>query len=213
MANQVKLQAEKREGVGRGPNRRLRQQELIPAVLYGAHCSPENLQLQKKPLESILAHAANEHMLVDLEITGAKKRSALIQSVQHDPITTEILHVDLMEVAMNETISSAVPLESVGTPEGVKNGGGLLEVLLRELEIECLPKDLPDIIEFDVSALRIGDSLHVKDLPLPKGVTATSDADVTVALVAEPTVKAEAEEEETAAAAPEVIKEKPETES
>ena len=112
---------------------------------------------------------------------------------------------------MNETLRTSVPVESIGEPNGVKNFGGLLEQSLRSLEIECLPKDLPELVTVDVSAMNIGDSIHVKDIALPSGVVALDDADLTVFLVAEPTV---VEEPVAGAAAavtqPEVIKEKKE---
>jgi len=216
MAQHVKLNAEKREAVGRSANRKLRSLDLVPAVIYGAHCEPENLQLQRKPLENLMNHATNEHMLVDLQLEGGKSRPALIQSVQHDPITTSILHVDLLEVSMKEKITSAVPLEATGEPLGVKNQGGILEVLTRELDIECLPNDLPDVIHFDVSELKVGDSLHVNQLKLPNGVTALSDSEQAVALVAEPTVAVESEDEEAQGAGakePEVLNEKSDDEN
>ncbi len=209
MAKQIQLTAQKRSGVGRSANRKIRRLDQVPAVLYGAHCEPENLQLEKKPLATVLSHATNEHMIVELAITTdgkQEKRPALIQAVQHHPISTEILHVDLLAVSMNETITSEVPLEPMGESVGVKTRGGILEILTRSLEIECLPKDLPDLISFDISPLGLGDALHVRDLKLPPGVTALSDAEQTVAMVAEPTVAVAAEE--TPAAAPEVIKEK-----
>jgi len=191
MAKQTKLTVERRMGVGRPVNRKLRQRDMVPAVIYGAHHAPENLQLGRKQLDGVLAHTANEHMLVELEITGEGQkevRPALIQAVQHDPITTEVLHVDFLAVSMTETIVSEVPLEPTGESVGVKTHGGLLELLSRTLEVECLPGDLPEVIHFDVSHLAVGDSLHVRDLQLPTGVRAVSDGDLTVAMVSEPTV-------------------------
>lgn len=216
MAKQLKLSAAPRSASGRKISKQLRAEKRVPAVIYGGHEEPENLSIAHRDLEILLGHAASEHLLVDLEIsdpTGVRNRAALIQSVQHDPLSTKIVHVDLLGVRMDETIVSSVPLEPVGESIGVKTYGGLLEVLLRELEVECLPKDLPEILHFDVSNLNIDESLHVSDLVLPEGVTAVTDAEVTVAHVTEPTVAAEPVASETPAA-PEVIKEKkPEAEA
>jgi len=211
MAKLVKLTALTREGTGRTNSKRLRRENFVPAVIYGAHQASEKLQVPRKEIEKVLKHATNEHMLVELEISdangGKQTKSALIQAVQHDVITTHVLHLDLLAVSMTETITSEVPLQSIGEPAGVKTHGGLLEALLRHLEIECLPKDLPDVIEVDVSHLGVGDSIHVRDIKLPSGVTAVTDANLTVFLVAEPTV-AEPEPAAAAVAQPEVIKEK-----
>jgi large subunit ribosomal protein L25 len=156
----------------------------------------------------VLSHAVGEHLLVDLEIAGGANRLALIQEVQHHPVTQKVLHVDFHGVSANEAIESSIPLEATGDAIGVKNGG-ILEQPLRSLTISCLPQDLPEIITVDVSALAIGKSLHVKDIQLPAGVTAVDDGDVIAFIVAEPTTAPEpAAPAEGAAAGPEVIKEK-----
>ena len=119
--------------------------------------------------------------------------------MQHEPLSGAIVHVDFHAVKMDEMLHTSVPVEPTGEPNGVKNFGGMLEQSLRSLEIECLPKDLPELVTVDVSALNVGDSLHVKDIALPAGVTAQDDADLTVFLVAAPTV---VEEPAAGAAAP-----------
>ncbi len=210
MAKQLPLKAQSRAGSGRSAANKLRQVKRVPAVIYGGREEPENLSISLRDIEVLLGHAASEHLLVDLQIEDGDKsrnRAALIQSVQHDPITSKVVHIDLLGVRMDETIVSEVPLEPVGEAVGVKTFGGLLEVLLRDLEVECLPKDLPEILQFDVSNLNIDESLHVRDLVLPAGVTAITDGEITVAHVTEPTVAVEPEVE-AVAAAPEVIKEK-----
>ena len=129
--------------------------------------------------------------------------------MQHHPVTGKVLHVDLHAVAMDELLTAEANVETTGEAAGVKTGGGVLEVILRTLEIECLPADLPESITVDVSALHIGDSIHVRDLKLPKGVTVLNDADLTVVSVAAPTVVEEPEPSTAAAGAqPEVINEK-----
>ena len=136
-------------------------------------------------------------------------RLALIQEVQHHPLKGSVLHVDFHAVKTDENLTAEIPVEPIGEANGVKNFGGLLEQSMRTVEVECLPRDLPEIIRVDVSALNIGDSIHVKDLPLPPNVVAKADADLTVFIVAAPTVMVEPVAAE-APTAPEVIKEKKE---
>ncbi len=204
MAKQVKLSARPRPEAGRNAVKQVRARGAVPAVIYGAHETPANLEVDRKAIETVLAHAANEHVLVDLDIDGANKLS-LIQEIQRHPVRGDILHIDFHAVSRTETVTSEVPIEPTGEAVGVKTGGGLLQQQLRTLEIECLPQNLPDLLVVDVSALNVGESIHVKDIKLPEGVSALSDADITVFLVSEPTV---AEESATTAAAPEVLKEK-----
>jgi large subunit ribosomal protein L25 len=209
MAKQVKLSAERREGTGRSAVRKLKARGLVPAVIYGGKEKPEPLQVTRRDMTSLLSHASGENILVELEIEGdGKNRLALVQEVQHSPVGGDILHVDFHSVTMDEVIEAEVPVESIGTAEGVKTYGGLLEQNLRSLEIECLPGDLPDKITVDVSALNIGDSIHVRDLPLPSGVKTRVHPDLTVISVLAPTVEEEPVAAEAAAAGPEVITEK-----
>ncbi|HEY8900741.1 MAG TPA: 50S ribosomal protein L25 [Chthoniobacterales bacterium] len=204
MAKQVKLSARPRPEAGRNAVKQVRARGAVPAVIYGAHETPANLEVDRKAIENVLAHAANEHVLVDLDIDGANKLS-LIQEIQRHPVRGTILHVDFHAVSRTETVASEVPIEPTGEAVGVKTHGGLLQQQLRTLHIECLPQNLPDLLTVDVSALEIGASIHVKDIQLPAGVTSVTDGDITVFLVSEPKV---AEEATPAAAAPEVLKEK-----
>lgn len=210
MAKQVKLSARPRSESGRNAVKQVRARGGVPAVIYGSKDKPANLEVSRRDIEALLSHAVGENILVELEIEeGGKKsnRLSLIQEVQHHPLRGEVLHVDFHAVSMTEKISADIVIEAYGEPDGVKNFGGLLEQSMRSLTIKCLPQNLPEIIRVDVSALKIGDSIHVRDLPLPAEVEADEDADLTVFIVAEPAV---AEEPAVAAApeAPEVIKEK-----
>jgi large subunit ribosomal protein L25 len=182
----------------------------VPAVIYGAKDKPEPLQVSRRDINAILSHASGENILVELEFAGAANRLALMQEVQHAPLGGAVLHVDFHAVSMDEVIEADVPLEPTGTPNGVKNFGGLLEQNLRTLSIECLPRDLPDTISVDVSALNVGDSIHVRDLPLPTGVTTRISPELTAFAVMAPTVAEEPAAGAEPAAAPEVIKEKKE---
>ena len=206
MAKQVKLTAQVRSETGRTAVKKIKGQGFVPAVIYSHNETPVSLQVGARDIDTLLSHAVGEHLLVELEIAGGTNRLAIIQEVQHHPVTQAVLHVDFHGVSANEEIESSVPVEAVGEPVGVKSFGGILEQLVRQITIKCLPKDLPEVINVDVSEMKVGDSLHVKDLQLPAGVTA-EEPDVTVFMVAEPNVAAEAPAAE-APAAPEVIKEK-----
>src|SRR3954464_4016247 len=158
MAKQVKLTAERRTAIGRSAVRKLKTSGFVPAVIYGSKDKPETLQVSKRDINSLLSHAAGENILVELEVAG-QSRLALVQEVQHAPLGGAGLHIDFHAVSQDEVIQADVPLEPIGTANGVKNMGGLLEQNLRTLAIECLPRDLPDLLTVDVSALNIGDAI------------------------------------------------------
>jgi large subunit ribosomal protein L25 len=208
MAKQVKIKAEPRTEVGRSAARKLKARGVVPAVVYGGSDKPQPLQVSARDVNIMLSHASGENILVDLEIDG-QTRTALVQEVQHAPLGNNVLHIDFHAVSMDETLEADVPLEPFGTANGVKNFGGLLEQSLRMITVECLPRDLPDRITVDVSALNIGDTIHVRDIQMPSGVVAKDQPDLTAFSVVAPAV----EEEPAAAAAataagPEVITEK-----
>jgi large subunit ribosomal protein L25 len=212
MAKQVKLKAEQRSATGRSAVRKLKARGVVPAIIYGAKDKPQPLQVSARDINAMLSHASGENILVELEIAGEKSnRTALVQEIQHSPVGGAILHIDFHAISMDQAIQTDVPLEPIGVPEGVKTFGGLLEQSLRSLAIECLPRDLPDRITVDVSKLNIGDSIHVRDIQLPSGVTAKVQADLTAFSVLAPVVEEEpVVAEAEAAAGPEVIKEKKE---
>lgn len=213
MAKEVKLKAEHRTTTGRSAARKLKARGIVPAVIYGAKVKPQPLQLSARDINAMLSHASGENILVELEIVGEKSnRTALVQEIQHSPVGGTVLHVDFHAVSMDENIQAEVPLEPTGVPNGVKNFGGLLEQSLRTLAVECLPRNLPDRITVDVSALEIGNSIHVRDIQLPKGVTAKVQPELTVFSVLAPVVEEEpvVATAEAAAEGPEVIKEKKE---
>jgi len=213
MAKQVKLAVERRDAIGRAAVRKLKARGVVPAVVYGGKEKPEPLQVLRRDVSVMLSHASGENILVELEIAGENAtRTALVQEVQHSPVGGDVLHIDFHAVSMDEKIEADVPLEPVGTANGVKNFGGLLEQSLRALTVSCLPRDLPDKITVDVSNLNIGDSIHVRDIKLPNGVAAKVQPELTVFSVLAPIVEEEpvVPEAEAAAAGPEVIKEKKE---
>ena len=209
MAKQVKLKAEPRSETGRSAARKLKARGVIPAVVYGGKEKPQPLQVSARDVDVMLSHASGENILVELDIAG-QTRTALVQEVQHAPIGSNVLHIDFHAVSMDEKLEADVPVEPVGTANGVKNFGGLLEQSLRTITVECLPRDLPDRITVDVSGLNIGDSIHVRDIQLPSGVVAKDQPDLTAFSVVAPAVEEEpvAAAATEAAAGPEVITEK-----
>ncbi len=213
MSNQVSLKATLRSALGRNAVKKIKATKAVPAILYGSGVEPTPLQIDRRAIDTLLSHTVGENILVNLEIEESGKpasRLALINEVQHHPVNQSVLHVDFQAVSVNETLVAEVVIEPVGEANGVKNFGGLLEQSLRMIEVECLPKDLPEMIRVDVSALNLGESLHVSQLPALPGVTYVAEPEVTVFLVSEPKVV-----DETASAAaegaptePEVIREK-----
>lgn len=208
MAKQLKLAAQTRTLEGRNAVKKIKAQGLVPAVIYGAKQEPLNLQVNAREFHTLLSHTTGEHVLVELQIADgaeAVSRLALIQEVQHHPIRGSVLHIDFHAVSNDEMIHAEIPVEAFGEPTGVKNFGGILEVSLHSLMVECLPKDLPEIIRVDVSELEVNGAVHVRDLQLPSGVVVKADQDLTVLRVAPPKV---ATDEAGGADQPEVIKEK-----
>jgi large subunit ribosomal protein L25 len=209
------LKGARRSGIGKGVARKLRQTGSIPAVYYGRGEEPIVLTVLVKELEEVILKAEGSNVIVDLKVDGdgGSDRKALIREIQRDPVGGHILHLDLQHISLTERITVEVPIVLTGTPIGVKDGGGILEHLLREVEVECLPTDIPSRLEIDVSALNIGDSLHVSDLKTDKA-TILTEGERPIAAVVPPTVLEEAKpaEEGEAATEPELVKEKKETE-
>lgn len=211
MANQVSLKAFPRTGVGRPVAKRSRAEGMIPAIIYGAHIKPTPIQVPELEVTRIFKRATSENMLVQLTLEekgGASERLAFIQEIQHHPLTDRVLHLDFHEVRADEKLHARIPIVSRGEAEGVRTSGGVLEHVLRELEIECLPKDLPERIEVDVSALVIGANIHVNQLNIPANVTVLSRADTSVFSVLAPVKEEEVAPVAAAIAEPEMIKEK-----
>jgi large subunit ribosomal protein L25 len=212
MAKQVQLKAKSRSEAGRAPAKRLRDQGFIPGIVYGAHIKPLSISVASRDLSDLLHHATGENVLVDLQVEEAGKinnRLALIQEIQHHPFADTILHVDFQEVLATEKLRTKVPVRPVGEPAGVKTGGGVLEYILRELHVECLPKDLPDVIEVNVEKLEIGQSIHISDVAAPAGVSLLDEKGQPVFLVVAPIAEVEEATAAAGPAEPEVIGAKP----
>ncbi|HEY3854707.1 MAG TPA: 50S ribosomal protein L25 [Verrucomicrobiae bacterium] len=173
--------------------KKLRSSGRVPAVIYGRHNPPQSLEINLKDIQDVMHDAHSEIVLLDLSVQGdAKpKRLALMQEVQHHVLTHSLLHVDLHEVAENEKVTVMVPVESVGEAVGVKTGGGTLEHVLFKLKVCALPKDLPEALIVDVSALEIGKSIHIGEIKAPAGVEILGDKKVPVLSVAAPVSEAQ----------------------
>jgi large subunit ribosomal protein L25 len=185
--SETALVVEVREGSGKGAARKLRAAGRVPAILYGQGKPSLSLAIDPRLLERVLK-AGGANALLDLTVQGRGDLGtpvALVKELQRDPIRGSILHADLYQVDLTKTVEVEVPIHLIGKPKGI-DFGGLLEHTLREVRIECLPRAIPEKIDLDVSELEIGDVLHVRDLPLPTGVTLISDPDLGVAQVAVP---------------------------
>lgn len=203
------LSAKKRSTVGKGVARKLRAAGEVPAVIYGHGREPQTLALNTFNLEKMLGKVSYRTTVIELDVEGAVSRT-LIREIQRHPFKRAILHVDFQELVAGEKVTVQVPLVFVGTPEGVRVGGGILETAMRELTITVDPADIPNHIDVDVTPLTIGHSIHVSDLLLPVGIAVLDEANATVCLVAVPKAVVEPTPEEaaatTAAAEPEVIR-------
>lgn len=196
------LELEKREKTGTGYVKKLRREGKIPGVFYFHGKESIPVTVLRKSLQEIMG---KESSLIDAKFANGDKRKCIVRNVQFDPIDHSILHVDLMGILMSEKITVTVPIHISGTPAGVKNEGGILQQMMREIEIECLPNDIPEVIELDVSELNIGDSLHATAIQAEK-FKIIGDLDRTIASVSALRVAQEIiEEEEEEAEEPEVI--------
>ncbi len=212
----VPLNASTRKLARRAGAKSLRSSGSIPAVIYGRQAKPQNLELKSREMEELIHHSVSETLLVDLQVKddARPKRLALVQEVQHHPLSGKILHVDFHEVAEDEKVTIMVPVETVGEAEGVKTEGGVLEHVLFKIKARALPKDLPEVVSVDVSKLKIGQAIHLGEIPTIAGVEFIGDKNVPVIAVAAPRTEeeeaAQAAEGAAAAGDVEMIKEKKE---
>ncbi len=194
MAKPKTLKAEGRARTGSGVLKQMRREGFVPSVIYGGGTENQNVKVHAKTFRDMLNNAASDSILVNLDIKGGKTQLAFLQDVQHNALTKEILHVDFLAVDQDTEIHANLPLEFVGEPLGVKEGG-LLEHMLHSLEISCLPNDLPENISVDVAHLDIGMVINVGEIVFPAGVKPIMNDDVVVAIVQKTRV-AEIEDEE-----------------
>ncbi|MBI4767480.1 MAG: 50S ribosomal protein L25/general stress protein Ctc [Deltaproteobacteria bacterium] len=207
---QVVLESFIRKPAGKGGARTLRRSGIIPAIFYGPGAEPIPIQVVKSSLEKTLKKQTSENILYQLTIKGNDQemvKTAMVKELQKNPIDRSILHLDFYEVSLFKEIDVTVGLKITGKAPGVEKGG-ILQEISRDLEIRCLPTNIPNHIEVDVSALNIGDSLHAEDLKLPEGIRVLSDAHLTLVTVIPPLEEKPAAEEPAAEAEVEVASKK-----
>jgi large subunit ribosomal protein L25 len=195
----LEIQADAREVDSKRSARRLRRDGKIPGVLYGPKTETLALQFNKKEFSTRVAGLEGSHLVrLKSKSTALADKVALVKDMQYHPITGDVIHADLYEVDLTAKIQVHVPLHFVGKAAGVIRGG-ILQPIVREIEVECLPMDIPEFFNVEVSALDIGDSVHIEDLAMPEGVTAIYESNLALVAVVPPTVE---EEPTPAAAAP-----------
>jgi len=197
MSKQVTFKVEERTRTGKGAMRRLRAAGKVPGNVYGHGREPVAVEADEHELSALIGGISVENTLIELQVGKAGAKPVLIREIQRHPYRSRILHVDFFEITAGESIRVAVPIRLEGTPAGVKTGG-ILQVIRHELEIECLPADIPEEFVIDVSELLIGDSVHVRDLDTGDVVEVLEDEGMTVCTVVAPRVLAVEEEEEAA---------------
>lgn len=212
---EIVLDAETREGTGRANTKDLKESGYLPAVVYFHGKDALSIKVSRGALLKLVHQHRLESVIINLKIKDDKKgkaRPCLVKEIQYDPVREDIIHVDFNEISLTETIKVNVPIQTKGEAIGVKQEGGSLEFVLWEIEVECLPTNIPKDIQVDITALKLGEAIHVKDIVFPAGVKPLNDLAAVVLHVAAPMKEeapAEAVEGETDKE-PEVIKEKKE---
>ena len=185
----IEIQVEPREAGAKGKAKQLRREGKLPGIFYGPKAESVPLELDRKDFLSRVAGLEGSHLIrIKSSSPLLAERVALVKEMQFHPVTGEVVHADLYEVDLSARIRVKVPLHFVGKAEGVVRGG-ILQPVVREIEVECLPMDIPEYFDVEVSSLDIGHSLHVKDLSIPEGVTAVYESNLTLVTVVPPTVE------------------------
>ena len=207
----ITVKAERREIFGKNASRRIRRNGMIPVILYGKSEANVPLTVKKKDIFEILRSEAGENTVFKVSF-DTKTKNTMIKELQSDPVTDEILHADLIQIAPDEAIRVSVPVILIGEAVGVKGEGGFVDFITREVEIECLPKDIPEHIEIDITELHLNQSFKVGDVVIPEEVKLLSDPSAILIVIEAPAkeeeIVVEEEEEEviTEEEEPEVIK-------
>jgi large subunit ribosomal protein L25 len=211
--SETTIEVHRRERVGKSENRRLRQADLIPAVLYGAGRESVSIQVPRRTLIDSFKQGGHENRIFLLKLAGTdQSRHAMVREMQLDPVTHQVMHVDFQRILMDENVRVKVQLTLEGVPYGVKTDGGVLDFVTREIEIECLPAAIPQQIKVEVSELHVGQHLEAREIALPEGIAYIGSPDTVIASVkharlevVEAPVAEEAAAAPVAAAEPEVI--------
>jgi len=181
----IVVKSEKREGLGSNAARRLRAQGFVPAVLYGESLETTALVLSKKDIVQILRLESGENTIFQVAVDG-ETTDVMIKELQIDPASDELLHVDLIRISMDKPIRVTVPIVHRGEPVGVKTEGGFVDFVTREVEVECLPRDIPESIGIDISELHINQSYKVQAMAVPAGVKIITDPNTVLVLISMP---------------------------
>ena len=193
--SEMNIKVEKREKTGKNANRQLRALGALPAVVYGDKKDPVAITIDRKKVLELLKKGGGENAVFKLELAGSKSsRHAMIRDLQVDPISRRIIHIDFQRIDLKEKVKVQVAIHLNGEPAGVKNDGGVLDFVTREVEVECLPNNIPQSIEVDVSALLIGDHIEAGALDIPDDVDLMSESDQVIVSVSHSRVAAEIEE-------------------
>jgi large subunit ribosomal protein L25 len=182
----VVVEADLREPGSSNQAKRLRAAGRLPAVLYGEERDPRPIVVSPRHVVEILQSDQGQNAILSLKVTDGREQTALIHDYQVDPISHKLVHCDFKRISLDVAVEVTVPIHTVGDPVGVKVDKGILDHVLREIDVRCLPTAIPDFLEVDVAELGIGDGVHISDLTVPEGVELLVDEDLTVATVAPP---------------------------
>jgi len=207
MDNKV-MNATKREETGKGPAKRYRMQGFIPAIMYG-YRGVKNIVVKRTEFESIFEEIGG-HSIIALNIGNDENVDVIVKDYQLDPVKKNLIHLDFLEIESGKVLKTEVPIKVIGESEGIKIGG-ILEEFIKEVSIECLPKDIPELIEIDISDLNLGDSFHVSELKLKESIKILDNPDQVILTIGVPSkvteTTEEVEEEVEAVASPEKVDE------
>ena len=196
----IELSVAKREGTGKGPARRLRAENAIPGIVYGAKIEPVKVSIDVHSFDKVIRENGTTGLFFDLNIQGEASKMVMLKEIQMDPFGLRYMHIDFHEIDMDAKVSIVVPVETEGVSAGVKEGG-MLQIIRRDLEVICKPKDTPESVKLDISALEIGDSIHVADIDLGAEIEIPFDTNFTVVTIVPPESGSDDEEESEVAEA------------
>ncbi|MEM6455072.1 MAG: 50S ribosomal protein L25 [Acidobacteriota bacterium] len=200
------LEVEERHETGKNVNRRLRAAGKVPAVVYGGDRAPTPIQVERRDVERLMRSAENENIVFLLKLAGTERtRHTMVRALDYDPVTRAMLHIDFQRVDLSQPVRVTVPLETVGVAPGVKVDGGLVDFVTREIEVECLPNQIPGHVSVDISSLELGQHVEASALTLPEGVALLTDAERVILSITGSAMEIEEEEGDGEDVEPEVI--------
>ena len=200
------IEAQVRTSGGKNANRRLRKSGMIPAVIYGRGKQPVVVAVNPNEVKAILYSESGRNTIFAVSVDGSEQNNAMVKDYQLDPVHGNLIHTDFLEIAMDRLLELAVNIEIVGDAEGVKLGGGIMDIVTRSIDVECLPSDIPESIKVDVSALKINDYIRVKNIQTDAKVKILSDPEVVIVTIVPPIKEEVPVEVAVEAVEPEVIK-------